>query len=98
MPGYEPFANLSDRNAVKEAKKYYQPPVFIVPINVVDKYNINVIDGVGGDQWPNFITDKATLTINGNDYYFYSRIPNDTLTPGKYDNSDLKVTLKLTEK
>ena len=98
MPGYEPFANLSDRNAVKEAKNYYQPPVFIVPINVVEKYNINVIDGVGGDQWPNFITDKATLTINGNDYYFYSRIPNDTLTPGKYDNSDLKVTLKLTEK
>ena len=98
MPGYEPFANLSDRNAVKEAKNYYQPPVFIMPINVVDKYNINVIDGVGGDQWPNFITDKATLTINGNDYYFYSRIPNDTLTPGKYDNSDLKVTLKLTEK
>lgn len=98
MPGYEPFANLSDRNAAKEAKNYYQPPVFIVPINVVDKYNINVIDGVGGDQWPNFITDKTTLTINGNDYYFYSRIPNDTLTPGKYDNSDLKVTLKLTEK
>ena len=70
----------------------------IALVNVVEKYNINVIDGVGGDQWPNFITDKATLTINGNDYYFYSRIPNDTLTPGKYDNSDLKVTLKLTEK
>lgn len=97
MPGYEPFANLSDREAGREAKKYYQLPVFIVPIDVVNKYNINVID-IAGDQWPNFITDEATLTINGNNYYFYSRKPNATLTPGKYDNSDLKVTLKLTEK
>lgn len=97
MPGYEPFANLSDRNANKEAKNYYQPPVFVIPTSVVDKYSINVLDAIG-DQWPYFITDGKIINIDGNNYYFYSRIPNETLTPGKYDSEDLKVTLKLTEK
>ena len=98
MPGYEPFADLSDRQANKECKNYYQPPVFIIPISVVEKYSISILDGIGTNEWPNFITDNNVINIDGNEYYFYSRIPNDTLTPGKYDNGDMKVTIKLTEK
>jgi hypothetical protein len=98
MPGYEPFADLTDRQANKECKNYYQPPVFIMPISVVEKYSISILDGIGNNEWPNFITDNNVINIDGNEYYFYSRIPNDTLTPGKYDNGDMKVTIKLTEK
>ena len=69
-----------------------------MPISIIDGYNIAVIDGFGVNIWDKFITDNIAITINGSDYYFYSHIPNDTLTPGKYDNSDMKFTLKLTEK
>ena len=98
MPAYEPLTGLTDRNAGKEAEKYYEPPVFIIPASVIDKYSVSIRDGIGVEQWSNFITDNNILNINGTDYYFYSRIPNDTLIPGKNDNSDMKVTIKLTEK
>jgi hypothetical protein len=98
MPAYEPLTGLTDRNAGKEAEKYYEPPVFIIPASVIDKYSVSIRDGIGVEQWSNFITDNNILNINGTDYYFYSRIPNDTLIPGKDDNSDMKVTIKLTEK
>lgn len=98
MPGYEPFKDMTDRNAGRESSKYYEPPTFVIPTSVVENYNITVLDGLGSNIWGNYITDNKVITINGTDYYFYSHIPNDTLTPGKYDNSDMKFTLKLTEK
>ena len=98
MPGYEPLSGLTDRDANREAIKYYEPPVFIIPISIVDAYNISIIDGAGINNWERYATDNNAININGSDYYFYSHIVNDSLTPYKYDNSDLKVTLKLTKK
>lgn len=98
MPGYEPLSGLTDKNANREATKYYEPPVFIIPISIVDTYNISILDGAGIDNWERYATDNNAININGSDYYFYSHIVNDSLTPYKYDNSDLKVTLKLTKK
>ena len=98
MPGYEPLSGLTDKNANREATKYYEPPVFIIPISIVDEYNISIIDGAGNDNWERYATDNNAININGSDYYFYSHIVNDSLTPYKYDNSDLKVILKLTKK
>lgn len=97
MPAYEPLVELTDFKAANEAKKYYQLPTFLMPKSVIDNYVVSIFDAVSQNIWDRYITDNKIITINGNEYYFFTHMPNDTLIPSKKINEDLKLTIRLTE-
>ena len=95
-PAYEPFIGLTDFKYGKESIRYYQPLSILIPVDVVEKYNVNLIDYIGTDLWGSFITDYEKFVINGVEYYFYAYYTDSTIPAREEQYSDYRV--RLTEK
>ena len=68
-PAYEPLAGLTGYKLNQEKNKFYEPLVLLLPIDVVENYNIIFKDGViGSDCWADMKTDNKIISINGNEY------------------------------
>lgn len=68
-PAYTPFESLSGYKLNQEKNKYYEPLVLILPIDIIENYDITFKDGViGSDCWADMQTDNKIMLINGNEY------------------------------
>ena len=68
-PAYPPFIGLSKLNLAREKKNYYEPLTVLLPVSVVEKYDISFKDGVLGTQrWGYMKTDGKVITIKGDEY------------------------------
>lgn len=95
-PPYEPFVSMSRVEYMVEKERYYEPSVMLMPVKVIEKYNISLKDSIDTPIWEKFITDKKEITINGEKFYFYV-YRTDSLIPTKL-NQTIPTKLKLTEK
>ena len=96
-PAYEPFIGLSNLNLSREKKKYYEPLTVLLPVSVVEKYNISLKDGVlGTERWGYMVTDSKVKTVNGNNYYVFAIADDGTRADATEKVYNYK--LKLSEK
>lgn len=71
IPTYEPFVGLPVVQYLLERKNYFAPLAYLFPVSVIDEYDVQMIDAVGIDQFPNYLRSKEAIDINGTQYYFY---------------------------
>ena len=96
MPPYEPLLGLSQVKYFTERAKYREPLTLLIPIEVVENYNIAVYDFINSNLWSSYTTDKEVVNIDGNEYYFYV-YPSENSIPANIEQ-EIELKLKLTKK
>lgn len=96
MPIYEPLVGLSQVKYLTERPKYREPLTLLIPVEVIDKYNVSVLDFIKSDLWDEYKTNNEKVLIDGIEYYFYV-YNTESLMPAN-EIQEIELTLKLTEK
>lgn len=96
MPIYEPLVGLGTVKYFNEQKKYYEPLTLLIPVKVVENYDIAVYDFINSNLWSSYTTDKEVVNVDGNEYYFYV-YPSENLIPANTEQ-EIELKLKLTKK
>lgn len=96
-PAYQPFIGLSNLKLAQEKKKYYEPLTVLLPVSIVEKYDISLKDGVlGTERWVYMTSDNVIKTVNGNNYYVFAIADDGTRADAVESVYNYK--MKLTEK
>lgn len=96
-PAYQPFIGLTNFKLAQEKKKYYEPLTVLLPVSIVEKYDISLKDGVlGTERWVYMTSDNIIKTVNGNNYYVFAIADDGTRADAVETVYNYK--MKLTEK
>ena len=96
-PAYQPFIGLTNLKLAQEKKKYYEPLTVLLPVSIVEKYDISLKDGVlGTERWVYMTSDNIIKTVNGNNYYVFAIADDGTRADAVETVYNYK--MKLTEK
>ena len=95
-PPYPPLVGLSPRDLGKQKLLYYEPTTLLMPVDVINNYNIASFKAGDSECWTDMKTDNVEITIKGNKYLVYAVAysgsrPSNVDTPYEY-------ILKLTKK
>ena len=92
--------DMKGMNAVQKRnylKIWTQPVAFLLPADLTEKYEVELLNGANINSWPNYKTDNQIVNLMGNEFKFYVFYNEETLNPVATSET-LNYTLKLNEK